>query len=96
MYKLKVSVTKVLGTCTADPPMKPGDYFTVSDGDIRIPQGSFVCVWALNNLLPILPSKERVILEAKDDDWMWRVHHAQCPDPGGRVIFKIERVGKVN
>lgn len=76
--------------------MKPGDYFTVSDGDIRIPQGSFVCAWALNNLLPILPSKERDILEAKDDDWMWRVHHAQCPDPGGRVIFKIERVGKVN
>jgi uncharacterized repeat protein (TIGR04076 family) len=27
---------------------------------------------------------------------MWRVHHAQCPDPNGRVIFKIERVGKVN
>ena len=26
---------------------------------------------------------------------MWRVHHAQCPDPKGRVIFKIERVGKV-
>ncbi|MCP4654381.1 MAG: TIGR04076 family protein [bacterium] len=26
---------------------------------------------------------------------MWRVHHTQCPDPNGRVIFKIERTGKV-
>ena len=24
---------------------------------------------------------------------MWRVHHAQCPDPNGRVIFKIEQTG---
>ncbi len=27
---------------------------------------------------------------------MWRVHHAQCPDPKGRVIFKIEQVSKIN
>jgi uncharacterized repeat protein (TIGR04076 family) len=26
---------------------------------------------------------------------MWRVHHAQCPDPKGQVVFTIERVGKV-
>jgi uncharacterized repeat protein (TIGR04076 family) len=26
---------------------------------------------------------------------MWRVHHVQCPDPQGRVIFEIERMGKV-
>lgn len=96
MYELKVTVTKVLGACTADPPMKPGDYFTVRDGDIRIPEGGYVCVWALQNLLPVITPKEREILEEKDEDWMWRVHHAQCPDPKGRVIFKIERVGKVN
>ncbi|MEE8163871.1 MAG: TIGR04076 family protein [Anaerolineae bacterium] len=96
MYELKVTVTKVLGACTADPPMKPGDYFTVRDGDIRIPEGGYVCVWALQNLLPVITPKEREILEEKDEDWMWRVHHAQCPDPKGRVIFKIERVGKVD
>ncbi|GAF85335.1 unnamed protein product [marine sediment metagenome] len=96
MYELKVTVTKVLGACTADPPMKPGDYFTVRDGDIRIPEGGYVCVWALQNLLPIITPKEREILEEKDEDWMWRVHHAQCPDPKGRVILKIERVGKVD
>ena len=96
MYELKVTVTKVLGACTADPPMKPGDYFTVRDGDIRIPEGGYVCVWALQNLLPVITPKEREILEEKDEDWMWRVHHTQCPDPKGRVIFKIERVGKVD
>ena len=95
MYELKVTVTKVMGTCTANPPMTPGDYFTVRDGDIRIPAGGFVCVWALQNLLPVITPKEREILEEKDGDWMWRVHHAQCPDPKGRVIFKIERVRKL-
>jgi uncharacterized repeat protein (TIGR04076 family) len=96
MYELRVGVTKVLGRCTANPPMKPGDYFTVRDGDIRIPEGGYVCMWALQSLLPVITPKERDILEEKDEDWMWRVHHAQCPDPKGQVIFDIERVGKVS
>ena len=96
MYELKVAVTKVLGTCTAEPPMKPGDYFTVRDGDIRIPESGYICMWALQSLLPVIPPKEREIAEDKDEDWMWRVHHVQCPDPNGRVIFKVERMGKVH
>jgi uncharacterized repeat protein (TIGR04076 family) len=95
MYELKIGVTEVLGTCTADPPVKRGDYFTVRDGDIRIPEGGYVCMWALQSILPLIPPKEREIVEADDDDWLWRVHHAQCPDPNGRVILKIERVGTV-
>ena len=95
MYELKVGVTKVLGRCTADPPMKPGDYFTVRDGDIRIPEGGYICLWALQSVLPVITPKEREITEQEDEDWMWRVHHVQCPDPEGRVIFKIERVGKI-
>ena len=65
MYQLKVVVTKVLGTCTADPPMKPGAYFTVRDGDIRIPEGGYVCLWALQSLLPVITPKEREILEER-------------------------------
>ena len=95
MYELKVTVTKVMGTCTAEPAMKPGDSFTVRDGNIRLPAGGYICLYALQNLIPLLPAKEREILENNDDDWMWRVHHAQCPDPDGRVIFKIERTGEV-
>ena len=95
MYELKVTVTKVMGACTADPPMKPGDYFMVRDGDIRIPEGGYICMWALQSILPLITPKEREIAEPQDQDWMWRVHHAQCPDPKGRVIFKIDRAGRV-
>ena len=95
MYELTITVKKVMGECTAHPPMKPGDSFIVSDGDIRIPEGGYICLWALQSLLPLITAKEREISEAPDEDWLWRVHHAQCPDPNGRVIFKIERTGKV-
>jgi len=95
MYELKISVAKVLGECTADPPIAPGQYITVRDGAIHIPQGSFFCVWALQNVLPLIPPKEREIAEDKDEDWMWRVHHVQCPDPKGRVILQIDRLGKI-
>ncbi len=93
MHELKVTVTKIIGVCSSDPPMQVGDYFTVWDGNIRIPEGGHVCLWALQSLMPLLPAKEREIAESKDEDWMWRVHHAQCSDPDGRVIFKIERIG---
>lgn len=95
MYELKVTVKKVMGKCTADPPMKPGDCFSVSDGDIRIPEGGYICMWALQSLMPLITPKERQIAEKEDEDWMWRVHHVQCPDPKGRVIFKIEQTRKV-
>jgi uncharacterized repeat protein (TIGR04076 family) len=95
VYELKIIVKKVMGECTADPPMKPGDHFIVSEGDIRIPEGGYICLWALQSLMPMIPAKEREIAEQRDEDWMWRVHHAQCPDPKGRVIFEIERTGKI-
>ncbi len=91
MKKLTVSVTKILGVCSGTPPVERGDYFTVDNGDIRIPDGRFVCVWALQNILPLIPAKERKICESRKIDWMWRVHHVQCPDPNGRVVFKIEK-----
>ena len=93
MYELEVKVTKVLGACTAEPPMMPGDAFTVRDGDLRLPEGGYICMYALQSILPLITPKEREICD--DQDWMWRVHHAQCPDPQGRVIFKIERSGKL-
>ncbi len=96
VYELKISVQKVMGECTACPPMKPGDYFIVSDGDIQIPDGGYICLWALQSLMPLITPKEREIAEREDEDWIWRVHHAQCPDPKGRVVFKIERIGKVS
>jgi len=95
MYELRVTVAKVLGTCTADPPMEPGDSFTVFNGNIRIPEGGYVCLWALQNLLPVIVLKERQILEEAGRDWVWRVHHVQCPDPKGGVVFEITRIAEV-
>jgi uncharacterized repeat protein (TIGR04076 family) len=92
MNRLKIIVTKILGVCTSTPPMEKGDYFTVENGDIRIPAGRFVCAWALQSVLPLVPAKERKICERREDDWMWRVHHVQCPDPKGRVVFRIEKL----
>lgn len=91
MFELKVVAKKILGTCTANPPVVVGDNFTITNGDLRIPEGSAVCMWALQSLLPLLPAKERASADADKNDWMWRVHHAQCPDPDGRVVFGIER-----
>jgi uncharacterized repeat protein (TIGR04076 family) len=74
--------------------MQPGDYFTVRDGDIRIPEGGYICLYALQTMLPVLTPKEREIAGEKEHDGIWRVHHVQCPDPAGRVIFKIEQTGQ--
>jgi len=94
MYDLKVSVTKVLGKCSAHPPMKPGDYITVHDGAIQIPEGGYICLWALQSLLPVLALKERESAEDRSVDWVWRVRHVQCPDPDGRVVYCITRTGE--
>jgi uncharacterized repeat protein (TIGR04076 family) len=91
MNRLTITITKILGACSSTPPVVIGDYFTVDNGDIRVPEGRFVCVWALQNILPLIPAKERKICEPHKEDWMWRVHHVQCPDPNGRVVFKIEK-----
>jgi uncharacterized repeat protein (TIGR04076 family) len=61
---------------------------------MQIPEGGYICMWALQSLMPLITAKERETAAEADEDWMWRVHHVQCPDPKGRVIFKIERVGK--
>ncbi len=95
MYELKVTVNKVMGKCTANPAMKKGDHFYVNDGDIRIPEGGYVCLWALQSLIPLITLNERELSEKKDKDWMRRANHAQCPDPNGRVVFKLERTKKL-
>ncbi len=91
MDELWVCVDRVLGTCTGPIPMTPKRGFLVRDGRLLFPKGGPICLYALQSLLLLLPAKERTIAEPKDADWLWRVDEAQCPDPKGGVIWRIEK-----
>ncbi len=85
MRDLRIEVEEVRGFC--DLPMSPGDYFELRGGRVTIPEGGYMCMWALAAILPMLPAKQR----ARDDsnDWLPRVERMMCPDPEGQVIYRI-------
>ena len=89
MYELKVTVKKVMGECTASPPMKPGDYFTVNDGDIQVPEGGYICAWALQSMMPVFPILN-VRDRLEDGHWVKTVKNFVCPDPKGLVHYRLE------
>ncbi|OGS68983.1 MAG: hypothetical protein A2Y96_00010 [Firmicutes bacterium RBG_13_65_8] len=88
MYTLRVEVTEVRGFC--DLPHRPGDYFEVRAGRLFVPEGKFVCIWALGAMLPMLVAKEREIAET--NDWLPRTDLITCPDPEGRVVWRVRQV----
>lgn len=88
MYDLRIVVDEVKGFC--DMPMKPGDYFELKGGKIVIPEGKYVCMWALQSIMPFLPAKQRKIDE--DNDWIPYTERLCCPDPNGMVIYRIETI----
>ncbi|HEY3316141.1 MAG TPA: TIGR04076 family protein [Bacillota bacterium] len=88
MYDLRIVVEEVRGFC--DLPMRPGDYIEVKGGRICIPDGGFFCLWALQALMPMIPVKQRRVVE--DNDWLPDTSRMVCPDPDGQVIFRFERV----
>ncbi|UCF09453.1 MAG: TIGR04076 family protein [Candidatus Bipolaricaulota bacterium] len=90
MNPLWIHVTEVTGVCTGSAPMAAGMGFVVEDGSLRVPGAHPICLFALQSLLPLLPAKERRIEEDPTEDWMWRVHAVQCPDPKGRVVWRID------
>ncbi len=88
MYDLRVTVVEIRGFC--DLPMKVGDYFEVAGGRVYLPPSGYICMWALASLLPMLPAKQRNIVE--ENDWIPTTRQMSCPDPNGRVIFQIEQL----
>ncbi len=88
MYNLRVSVEKINGFC--DLPMKIGDFFEVKGSAIIIPNGSKICLWALQSMMPFFPAKQRI----SDDrnDWIPLTKHFICPDPNGGVVFRIDTI----
>jgi len=91
MHELWVSVEKIEGACSSERPMELGTGFLVRSGRLIFPNGGPICLFALQSILPMLPAKERVLDDDLAADWMARVHHAQCPDPKGRTIWRIEQ-----
>ena len=86
MYDLRIVVEEVRGFC--DLPMRPGDYIEVRGGRLSIPDGKFFCLWALQSLMPMIPAKQRRIVE--DNDWLPNTDRMICPDPNGLVVFRFE------
>lgn len=89
MSKIKISVERIDGYCNS--PMLVGDHFFVEDSKLSVPAGKHICMWALQSMMPIFP-----ILGVKDkleeNHWIKQVKHFTCPDPKGKVIFRLEAV----
>jgi uncharacterized repeat protein (TIGR04076 family) len=89
--ELRVEVERVEGTCTGPVPMVPGVAFHIRDGRLFFPRGGPICLFALQSILPLLPAKERGIEGGFASHRLERVRHVQCPDPDGRVIWRIDQ-----
>lgn len=89
MAKIKVSVDRINGHCNL--PLLVGDHFFVEDSKLFIPDGKFICIWALQSMMPVFP-----ILAARDQieegHWVKKVKTFSCPDPKGLVQFRLEVV----
>ncbi len=89
MAKIKVSVDRIEGHCNL--PLLVGDHFFVEDSKLSIPEGKFICIWALQSMMPVFP-----ILAARDQleesHWVKKVKTFSCPDPKGLVQFRLEVV----
>lgn len=85
MRDLRIQVEEVRGFC--DLPMRPGDYFELRGGRIHIPDGKYICMWAMAAILPMLPAKQRAV--ESPNDWLPSVQTMICPDPKGGVLWRI-------
>lgn len=89
MARIKVSVERVGGCCNL--PMMVGDEFYLDGSKLSVPPGKFVCMWALQSMMPVFP-----ILGVQDvlpaTHWAHDVRHFTCPDPKGQVVFRLERL----
>ncbi len=87
MYKLKVSVTSMLGKC---PNHEIGDYFIIENDVLFVPDGEKVCIWSLSTLLPFLSGIQRK--HDEESDWLSDTKYIECPDPEVKLIWEIEKI----
>jgi len=87
MAKIKVSVERIDGVCSL--PVQVGDHFYVEDSKLYVPEGMYVCIWALQSMMPIFPilaERDRLA----DEHWVKKVKNFSCPDPKGLVQFRLD------
>ena len=87
MSKIKVTVERIDGYCNL--PVKVGDYFYVEDSKLTVPEDQYVCIWALQSMMPIFPifSEKK---DLKEGHWVKDVKNFSCPDPKGLVQYRLE------
>ncbi len=89
MGKIKVTVEQIDGYCNL--PMLVGDCFFVEDSKLIIPEGKHICIWALQSMMPVFPiflTKKKLLA----DHWVSSVKHFSCPDPKGKVLYRLELI----
>lgn len=87
LYDLRVVVDRIEGEPACG--LVPGDYFEVTgSNELRLPAGKHFCIYALASILPILPMKQRQLAAG---DWAELDSEVCCPDPGERLVMRIER-----
>ena len=89
MAKIRVSVERINGYCNL--PMQVGDYFYIEDSKLYIPEGKYICIWALQSMMPIFPILA-VRGKLEDSHWVKKVKNFSCPDPNGLVQYRLEVV----
>mgnify|MGYP000365486902 CR=1 FL=1 len=90
IYDIRVTVTAIEGRSVCG--MEVGDYFELTESSrLRIPEGKYFCIFALNSILPLLIAKQR---ELSAGDWLERDSLVVCPDPDERLIMRMERTQK--
>ncbi len=87
MAKIIVTVERIDGHCNL--PLLVGDHFFIEGSKLSVPEGNNVCIWALQSMMPVFPIFN-VRENLPDDHWVKSVKHFTCPDPEGKVIFRLE------
>jgi uncharacterized repeat protein (TIGR04076 family) len=88
LYDIRVTVERIEGRSVCG--LEVGDYFEVTESSrLRIPEGRYFCLYALQSVLPLIPAKQRRL---PAEDWLEQDSLVCCPDPDERVVMRIERL----
>jgi len=88
LWDLRVTVESIEGRSVCG--LSVGDYFELTHSShLTVPPGHHFCIYALAAVLPLLPAKQRALAE---DDWLATEALVCCPDPGERLVMRVERL----